>query len=371
MAPAQVLLSPAELSYLQASLTATPPIRSDGRSDTQFRPLVAETDVLPAANGSARICFSDGTEAIVGVKAEIAKSSSPEKAGGETEQEGSRGLGTANAGDDVNMDRDGEGGSPEAGSGGQGSDSWLEIAVEIPGFRDDDQMPVFLASMLSEALLSDGKLRDRLYINSRFHWTLYVDILLLSAQLSYPLPLLSLTTHLAMLQTRLPALISEKDEDPLFNDDWDAAFPLYPQLPAVSRPPITLLVMSVGNNILFDPTQEELAVADALLAVSVAETRSNAGEKGELSVVAIRAIDPPSRSTNPGIPDDMNTATGGTAPTSKEEAIARRESIDPRKVWTPPRGGIKRPMVGRMVKAVVEKGGVGWEIIEALDAVER
>src|SRR5271167_78616 len=77
MAPSatqQVLLSPAELSYLHTSLSLTPPIRPDARTPVQFRPLVAETDILPSTNGSARICFADGTEAIVGIKAEVEKS---------------------------------------------------------------------------------------------------------------------------------------------------------------------------------------------------------------------------------------------------------------------------------------------------------
>jgi exosome complex component RRP42 len=30
--------------------------------------------------------------------------------------------------------------------------------------------------MLSEALCADGGLRDRLWINKRFHWRLYVDV---------------------------------------------------------------------------------------------------------------------------------------------------------------------------------------------------
>ncbi|KAL2377730.1 hypothetical protein RJZ90_006513 [Blastomyces dermatitidis] len=65
-------LSPAELSYLHTSLSyPRNPVRTDGRSATQFRPLTAETDILPGANGSARIGFADGTQAIVGVKAEV------------------------------------------------------------------------------------------------------------------------------------------------------------------------------------------------------------------------------------------------------------------------------------------------------------
>ena len=37
-------------------------------------------------------------------------------------------------------------------------------------------MPVFLAALLSEALLADGEFTGRLWINSRFHWRLYIDV---------------------------------------------------------------------------------------------------------------------------------------------------------------------------------------------------
>lgn len=167
MAPyTNIPLSPAELSYLHKSLAQDPPIRPDGREPAQFRPLVAETDVLPSANGSARICFADGTEAIVGVKAEVEKSRSR------------RGVAGEDVGEDLDVDiamveaDDSE----ESSSKGQGEHSWLEIAIEIPGMRDDDALPVFLSAMLKEALLADGELKDRLWINRRYHWRLYVDV---------------------------------------------------------------------------------------------------------------------------------------------------------------------------------------------------
>lgn len=158
MAPyTNIPLSPAELSYLQTSLSASPPIRPDGRSPTQFRPLVAEADILPSANGSARVCFSDGTEAVVGVKAEVEKSRQARQLEGESED--------VDMGEDIN-----------ATSEGQGKNEWLEVAIDVPGLRDDDALPVFLGAMLSEALCADGGLKDRLWINARFHWRLYVDV---------------------------------------------------------------------------------------------------------------------------------------------------------------------------------------------------
>jgi hypothetical protein len=75
MAPQQaalVNLSPAELSFLRSALAQTPPIRLDvTKGPRDFRSMRAEYDVLPGANGSARIALEDGTEALVGVKAEV------------------------------------------------------------------------------------------------------------------------------------------------------------------------------------------------------------------------------------------------------------------------------------------------------------
>ncbi|RWA04087.1 hypothetical protein EKO27_g11024, partial [Xylaria grammica] len=274
-----LLLSPAELAYLHSTLSLTPPLRPDGRTATQFRPLTAETGILPGTNGSARICFADGTEAVVGAKAEVEKTagvsivnedeSSRQLRQRRRKQAGSQGAAKPSATIEEEEAED------EAALLGErrGESSWLELSVEIPGYRDDDSGTVFLATMLSEALLADGELTKKLWINRRFHWKLYLDIILISPPLSYPLPLLSLTTHLALLATRLPRLKSEGDEDPMFDDDWAASQFIYARSgPAAltatatattntSRPPITLLVMAVGENIIFDPSKEELAVA--------------------------------------------------------------------------------------------------------------
>lgn len=163
-------LSPAELAYLHASLSLTPPLRPDGRSATQFRPLSAETGILPGTNGSARICFADGTEAIVGVKAEIGKTEARYGAGNTLLETDLIHAG----GDDDDDETDANGGGERTSVAGQSS--WIEIAVEIPGTRDDDASTIYLAEMLSEALLADGQFARRLYLNRRFHWKLYLDV---------------------------------------------------------------------------------------------------------------------------------------------------------------------------------------------------
>jgi len=168
MAPSstqQVLLSPAELSYLHTSLAQTPPIRPDARTCTQFRPLIAESDILPGTNGSARICFADGTEAIVGIKAEVEKSRPNYQAAEEV-----------NIGEDDEDEDEETRRNDKEHEAKRGLNEWVELTVEIPGFRDDDSMPVFLAAMLTEALLADGEFTRRLWINRRFHWKLYLDV---------------------------------------------------------------------------------------------------------------------------------------------------------------------------------------------------
>ncbi|KNG51326.1 3 exoribonuclease family protein [Stemphylium lycopersici] len=361
MAPQQALvnLSPAELSFLRSTLSQTPPIRLDvTKGPRDFRSMRAEYDVLPSANGSARIALEDGTEALVGVKAEVEKSRQRPMLAGQDDD------------DDVDM---GDGEEKEE-SKGKGQNAWVEMSVEVPGFREDDALPVFLSSMLTESLLASGELKDRLYINRRFHWKLYVDILLLSPPLSYPLALLSMTTHLALLTTHLPALKSEKDEDPLFDDDWDAAVPLYPKqtatnkaAPQLGKPPVIILAMAVGSNIIFDPAKEELAVADAVLAVACTNSTTSSTAA---RIVSIRTIDPPSHLTPPGVPNSMNSATGGTAPTSSADALTQRELLATSGVWTPPRGGMKRGMISQVTKMIVESGGVAEEVIGALAAIE-
>lgn len=171
MAPPPTLLSPSELSYLHTSLSLHPPIRPDARSPTSFRPLIAETDLLPSANGSARLCFADGTEAIVGVKAEVEKA---QVTGHDRWYDNLDGKGTGEDEEMGGVEREGEGESGRR--KGIGEDRWIEVTVDMPGQRDDDVMVVFLAQMIHEGLVADGTLRNRLVINPRWHWRLYIDV---------------------------------------------------------------------------------------------------------------------------------------------------------------------------------------------------
>jgi len=165
----------------------------------------------------------------------------------------------------------------------------------------------------------------------------------------------------------------------LFDDDWEASEFLYPRnlQAAHARPPVTFLVMAVKDNIIFDPSKEELAVAEAVLAISVGERAAggkeamdiDSGKARDLKLLSVRTIDPPSRLTHPGLPNALNTATGGIAATT-EQAASQRETMEEEGVWQPPRGGAKRRLIAAMIRTVLEQGGVAEEVLDALDAVE-
>lgn len=134
------------------------------------------------------------------------------------------------------------------------------------------------------------------------------------------------------------------------------------------RPPVTLLVISAGENIIFDPSREEIAVADAVLAISI--TRDSAGDG--LKLLSIRTVDPPSRLTQPGVPNSENVATLGSTAAAEEAEIVNPSTGEEEVsgVWRPRRGGVKRNTIAKMVKMVIGKGGVGEEVLEGLEGVE-
>lgn len=142
-------------------------------------------------------------------------------------------------------------------------------------------------------------------------------------------------------------------------------------------------MISVGENIIFDPSKEELAVAETVLAISVAESAPTSSETAEgdamdvdgaapqsrnISLLAVRTIDPPSRLTPPGVPNFLNTATGGSADAVASDGVKGEEEMEG--VWRARRGGAKRAVVKAIIARVLEKGGVAEEVLDGLDGVE-
>jgi exosome complex component RRP42 len=372
-------LSPAELSYLHTSLSTNPPIRPDGRKPTDFRPLQAETNILPATNGSAHVSFSDGSEAIVGIKLEVERTTPSQQAQPQPR----------NNGNDVHLD------TPL-----QGNPDWITLTLTTPATRDDDNTLIYISELLREPFLlpsttSSPSLADALIINTRFHWHIYLDIILISPHplSSLPLPLLSMATHLALRDTRVPRLKSEGEEDPSADDDWEASRYLYPRSNSsistvagmdragpgtasrLSIPPVTLLVVTVGTNILFDPSHAEIRVADCVLALSIAPAASG----DEYEMPSLRTIDTPARDTMKGIPKGASaaggvngvTATATTTTTTTATAGVTGMSGDTGTgVWTPRVGGIKRALLKTAVSTVLD-GGVARDVFGGLDGFLR
>ena len=143
--------------------------------------------------------------------------------------------------------------------------------------------------------------------------------------------------------------------------------------------------MAVAQTIIFDPTKEELAVADCILAISVVgedppfsnstttHVKSDRRRKRAIRLLTIRTVDPPSRLTPPGVPDFLNTAAGGHASTTSTRTSGE-EGAGSGGVWTPPRGGVKRGVVRRMIEMVVGTGegdpGVAGEVLDGLEGVD-
>lgn len=311
--------------------------------------------------GSAHVGFADGREAVVGIRAEVEKT-------------GSRTHEPVELNRESNTDADMTGTNEEQADRkrrGMGRTKWVNLTLTLPGLRDDDKDLIFLEEMLREVLVAPTSgdatsnagatsLQDALVINTRWHWRLHIDVVLISppegsAAGSYPLPLLSMAIHLALRDTRIPRLKSEGEEDPLADDDWEASPYLYKNLSrpeaeyiAQGVPPVTLLVMTVGENVIFDPSSTELSVADGVLAASVG--RSAEGETDQVSVLAIRMLETGARDTFKGVPRKEGGNSWDVVPG----------------VWRPKVGGIKRDVLRKVIKAVL--GEVGKDVVGGLEA---
>ena len=182
-----------------------------------------------------------------------------------------------------------------------------------------------------------------------------------------------------------------------------------------SRPPITLLVVAVGSNIIFDPSRQELSVADLVVAVSVCGEMADDGVRSRsrpsattsrhrrrtLKLASIRTIDPPSASTAPGLPNALNPTTTTTTSGASSSGATSSPSTNappphqrlpgqsnPRRpqqlqrlvstatddrvegVWRPRRGGFKRDTIAQITKLVLAPGGVADEVLDGLEAVD-
>ncbi|KAK9466534.1 ribosomal protein S5 domain 2-type protein [Lipomyces arxii] len=221
-------LSIAEESYLNSSLAMRPPCRPDGRDQMQLRPIDAATGILPTTNGSARIRLGDGGECIVGVKAEVITATHTSEA------------------------------------------VHVEVDCDIAGVQSTDFLHNLLCSTLESAIRKSIPWK-LLRITGKYRYKLFVDGVILD-HASHPLTLFSMTTYLALLDTRIPELAPDSrspDEDenenvkedvsmPQYSNDWDEAEWLCKSW----LPPLVLLGIVVSKNVFVDATGTEAEVSD-------------------------------------------------------------------------------------------------------------
>ncbi|EWC47668.1 hypothetical protein DRE_03288 [Drechslerella stenobrocha 248] len=240
--PPPTPLSPPELSYLYTSLTLSPPIRPDLRAPSQFRPIVAECSFLPHCNGSARICMAEAGECIVGIKAEVEKDRTTKYA--------------------TIIERD----------------KWIEVTVEVAGGGASGPGSGVGVGGISGA--------ERRAVGG---WSSDIGPVLLLTPTSHPSPLLlSAAANVALDSTFLPKLTSphEVDDIPAFSDDWAISTPLY-EPATFPRPPISLPIVAVGDNVFLDPSVAEVAAAEVGLVV----TLTLADSEGNCDLVGVRGME--------------------------------------------------------------------------------
>lgn len=214
-----MILSSTERSYLYESLQQQPPVRPDGRSIKQFRPIQSHVGFLEQSNGSAKITLSDGSECIVSVKAKVVDKRQEEEL--------------------------------------------VSVDVEAAGYREDSSFILNLTSTL-QSLYSTHIPKDSLNLTSKFAYKLFIDVLVIS-NYSYPLTLISFTSYLALNNTFLPKLTSsvddkEVEEQPTFHD--------YELDKLIVKVPVIFTLAIIGSNYIIDPNVEEMEVSDNGLIVS-------------------------------------------------------------------------------------------------------
>jgi len=247
------LISDSEKKFIVGGINED--MRSDGRNCSDFRVIEMETDCIATTNGSARIRLGS-TELLVGVKAELEKPSITEPEQGRVE---------------FNVDC-----SPNATPMFEGRRGGEEIEAEMAALftRFFDQSEVCDLKALS-------------VVPAAWCWAIYIDILILEVGGNL-IDASSLAIKAALKSTMLPKLTIEKGDE----NDFEISLtddPLDGDLLKV-QPALTVTIAKLGYRYVVDPTDEEEAVANANLVVSVKED----GEVGGVKKIGTGSLDPES-----------------------------------------------------------------------------
>jgi len=228
----EVLLSNAEKTYILHGVEEN--YRVDGRSRTDIRPIVVETDIVSHASGSAHLRLAN-TDILVGVKAEL-----------ETPLPGSPDLGRV----EFFVDCSANATPAFEGRGGE------DLATEISR--------VLSRSYQSPNVLDLSKL---CILPGRTCWILYVDILVLEVGGNL-FDAVSLAVKAALFSTRIPVVsvtaVDGGEPEMELSDDPYRCTRL-----DVSKAPVLVTLTRIGNHCIVDATPEEEACSGASLVVAV------------------------------------------------------------------------------------------------------
>jgi len=236
-----VLLSNAEKTYILHGVEDN--YRVDGRSRTDIRPIVVETDIVSHASGSAHLRLAN-TDILVGIKAEL------------------------------------EAPLPASPNNGR-----LEFFVDCsanatPAFegRGGEDLATEISRVLARAYQSPNvlDLTKLCILAGRTCWILYVDILVLEVGGNL-FDAVSLAVKAALASTKIPvvsvtAVDGGEPEIELSDDPYTAT-----RLD-VTRAPVLVTTTRIGNHCIVDSTPEEECCSGASLVVAVTPS-------GELATV--------------------------------------------------------------------------------------
>ncbi|KAI0226077.1 hypothetical protein L0F63_005128, partial [Massospora cicadina] len=249
-------ISPSEIDYIVKGVDSD--IRLDGRRRLDYRPIYVETGLLPHASGSARVQLGDGTDVVVGIKAETYQINP-------TSEHQNSGFVVV----DVEC-------SPSSSQSfeGRGADSLnAELAQILERFFGGPQGGLDLEKLC--------------IIPGKACWCIYIDALVLGMGGNL-VDALSYATYAALAETRVPATVVEdvgqgNMEFELVGDDGKAM-----HLPGYENVPVIVTLSKLGSQYVADCSLMEELCADAVIYVGV----NKSGKLSGVQKSAASCIDP-------------------------------------------------------------------------------
>jgi len=234
---AELILSESEKTYILHGVEQN--FRIDGRTRSELRPIIMETDIVSHASGSCHLRLAN-TDILVGVKAELTNPLA------------------------IHPDR-----------------GRIEFFVDCsanatPAFegRGGDNLAADISRVLTSAYASPEvfDLRDLCILKSKTCWILYVDILVLEVGGNL-YDTVSMAVKAALFSTKMPVVsvttVDGGEPELELSDDPHASTRL-----KVDSAPILVSLTRIGNHCVVDSTPQEETCSSASLVIAVTPSAS-------------------------------------------------------------------------------------------------